>query len=429
MNKKLFSILSILLTIFDSIPCKNLKSFAEKKIATITKDDEQDLRNAVDILNKNGGVIYINTPVINISGTTTINLSSNVLGGIIGVKQTNGCYPRIDFKTARKVGSMAAGFTISGSNIYMKFLIIENAGGNGIVIRGNNIILEHIITRYNNNSGIQLFDKATFNTLTYCYSYRNIDVKTYGNNADGFSIKLGAKKITFKYCFAWDNSNNGWGLYDKESDTNISYINSACWNNGNPDVFTGKYDYDHGQIIDNELWTIQQIISSDPSFKKNYNNKKFSISNGRINGEKVTDWLNRAHTKMNGSGFTFGSETTPKNSTVYRKAVYCVAFDHKSKGFDNNNSERCTGYIDRCVSFNNNINYQLPYTFEKWSKNWSWNPQKADQFKQSQVLNSPKNKKDATKAIYSIRDKIIMNCVENRFNDKVNFDTAIRNLI
>ena len=157
MNKKLFSILSILLTIFDSIPCKNLQSFAEKTIATITKDDEQALRNAVDILNKNGGVIYINTPVINISGTTTINLSSNVLGGIIGVKQTNGCYPRIDFKTARKVGSMAAGFTISGSNIYMKFLIIENAGGNGIVIRGNNNILEHIITRYNNNSGIQLF--------------------------------------------------------------------------------------------------------------------------------------------------------------------------------------------------------------------------------------------------------------------------------
>ena len=102
MNKKLFSILSILLTIFDSIPCKNPKSFEEKEIATITKDDEQDLRNAVDILNKNGGVIYINTPLINISGTTTINLSSNVLGGIIGVKQTNVCYPPYRFQNSKK---------------------------------------------------------------------------------------------------------------------------------------------------------------------------------------------------------------------------------------------------------------------------------------------------------------------------------------
>ena len=101
---------------------------------------------------------------------------------------------------------------------------------------------------------------------------------------------------------------------------------------------------------------------------------------------------------MNGSGFTFGSKTTPKNSTVYRKAVYCVAFDHKSKGFDNNNSERCTGYIDRCVSFNNNINYQLPYTFEKLASNWSWNPITAHQSKQNQGLHYPKDKAAATKA-------------------------------
>ena len=35
-------------------------------ITTIDKDSEQDLREAVKYLNKNGGTIYIDTPVINI---------------------------------------------------------------------------------------------------------------------------------------------------------------------------------------------------------------------------------------------------------------------------------------------------------------------------------------------------------------------------
>ena len=80
--------------------------------------------------------------------------------------------------------------------------------------------------------------------------------------------------------------------------------------------------------------------------------------------------------------------------------VYNVAFDHKSKGFDNNNTQGCTGYIANCVSFNNNINYQLSYTFEKWACNWSWNPIKADQSKQSQGLHVQSNKSTATNAFY-----------------------------
>ena len=68
MNKKIFSIFLLLLITIDSIPCKNLISFAtDTTIATITSDSEQDLVNAVAKLNKSGGIIYIDTPVINIS--------------------------------------------------------------------------------------------------------------------------------------------------------------------------------------------------------------------------------------------------------------------------------------------------------------------------------------------------------------------------
>ena len=431
MNKKLFTIFFILLISLDAFPCKNLASMADATIATITSDSESALLSAVTTLNKSGGVIYINTAIINVSSTSTIKLSGSKSGGIVGMKQSSGAYPRISFKNARNKGSTARGFTISGSNQYMKFLTIEHAGDNGIWISGAKNTLDHIITRYNNDSGVQLSDNADSNTLNYCYSYRNIDVKTYGANADGFAPKLGATNTVFKYCFAWDNSDDGWDSYDKEGDysASVQYLHSACWNNGNPDVFTGKYDYNLGRSLDKNLWTIQQLMESDSSFESNYNNKKFSISKGKIAGMSASTWLSNAETEMNGNGFKFGSKTTAQSTSVYRKAVYSVAFDHKSKGFDNNNSQGCTGYIANCASFNNNINYQLPYVFEKWASNWSWNPIKADQSKQDQGLHVPKDKSAATSQFYAIRNKIITNCAGSKFDDSVNFDNVIKGLV
>ena len=143
----------------------------------------------------------------------------------------------------------------------------------------------------------------------------------------------------------------------------------------------------------------------------------------------ASSWLSKAEGEMNGNGFKFGSKTTAQSTSVYRKAVYSVAFDHKSKGFDNNNSEGCTGYIANCVSFNNNINYQLPYVFEKWASNWSWNPIKADQAKQNQGLHVPKDKSAATNQFYAIKNKIITNCASSKFDDSVNFDNVIKALV
>ena len=420
----------ILMIAFDAVPCKNLASFANT-IATITSDNEKALLDAVAKLNKSGGVIYINTPIVRISSTKTINLSGSIAGGIVGQQQSGGTYPVIDFKNARNNGSTARGFTISGSNQYMKYLIIQNSGDNGIWVSGSKNTLDHIITRYNGDSGIQLSDNAVSNTLNYCYSYRNIDVPTFGANADGFAPKLGASKTVFNYCFAWDNSDDGWDSYDKEGDNSatVSYLHSACWNNGNPQVFTGKYDYDNRWALDKNMRTIQYLMSSDKNFESNFNNRRFAISsNAKINGIRYADWMAKAEGEMNGNGFKFGSKTTQKSATVKRTADYSIAFDHKSKGFDNNNSEKCTGYITNCASFKNNINYQLPYTFATWSNNWSWDPISSHQAKQNQSLKTPKDKAAATKAAYAVRDKIFSNCRANKFADSVNFDNVIKGL-
>jgi hypothetical protein len=406
-------------------------SFGENDaITTITKDDESELCNAVKTLIKTGGTIYINTPVINMSSKCQIQLSGTSAGGIVGMKQTNGQYPSLNFKKARNENIKSAGIKITGSNQFVKYLIIEFAGNKGIWITGSKNTVDHVISRYNDASGIQLSHGADSNTINYSYCYRNCDVGGHGGGADGFSPKLTAKNTVFNYCYAWDNSDDGWDAFDKEGDiTNSIIINhSACWNNGNVDVFTGKYDYKNGIALDKNMWTIEQLIDSDKDFESNYKNKKFSYSNGKINGEKAEDWVTKANKAMNPNGFKLGSAYTPKDASIIRNCDYCVVFDHKGKGFDNNNSQNCSGYFTNCVSFKNKIIYILPYTFVKWSNNWSWSASSADQKSMKKTLKKPSNTESATKNFYSIRDKIIKSVAENKFPDTENFDKVIKSL-
>ena len=369
-------------------------------IKTITSNSSSDLTAAIKTLNSSGGKIVIDTPEISVS--SNLKISATKKGAIVGVKQADGTYPVLNF-SGQSYGTR--GITISGSNQIIQNLIVEKAGDNGIWVSGAKNTMEHVIARYNCDSGIQLSDNADGNTLRYCYSYRNCDYKTYGANADGFAPKLGASNTVFEYCYAWDNSDDGWDSYDKSGDKSatVTYLHSACWNNGNTKVFTGEYDKANNFAYG----------STDPDLKI-----------------QSSSWVTSAEGEMNGNGFKFGSKTTEQSPSVVRTADYCIAFDHKSKGFDNNNSQNCTGNITNCVSFQNNINYQLPYTFAKWSNNWSWSPKKSDQEKQSQTLLKPKDTTSATNAVYAVRNKIIEYVYQNKMPDEfgINFDSVINSL-
>ena len=73
------------------------------------------------------------------------------------IKTINNEYPNIDFKNSRNNEEKGIRTNnITDSNIFLKYLIILNSIGNVIYIKGNNNILEHIISRYNGNSGIQI---------------------------------------------------------------------------------------------------------------------------------------------------------------------------------------------------------------------------------------------------------------------------------
>ena len=396
---------------------------------TIKSDSESELREAIDKINENGGIIYIDTPVINIGEKSALEIKAKKEGSIIGKKQKDDEYPRLDFSKQREKDYEVDGIILSGSNQLIQNIILEKSNGNGIVVTGEKNTLDHVITRYNLVSGVYLKNTPKSTTVNNCYSYRNFGKKSYGKNGDGFSFDTGVD-VRFDNCFSWDNSDNGFNSEvkadsDSEIANKVSYYNSACWNNGNIDVFTGKYDYDNGATLDKNLWTVQEMINSDEDFETNYKNKKFSIEDAKIGGEKANEYLSKANGYMSGNGFQFGANGRTRPERV---AELCVAFDHKSTGFDNDGSTQCKATITKCVSFNNNINYQLPYNFDKWVNNWSWGSTKSEQSQMEESLAKPNNVNSAQRTFYSVRDSIIKATNANTFPDDISFEEAINNL-
>ena len=67
----------------------------------------------------------------------------------------------------------------------------------------------------------------------------------------------------------------------------------------------------------------------------------------------------------------------------------------------------------------------MPYTFAKWSNNWSWSALKNEQRSMNEILKTPSNTQSAEKNFYSVRDQIIKTVEENKFPDTINFDKVI----
>ena len=402
-------------------------TFSEDILDIINSDNENILREAIKKQNINGGIIYINTTIINIKEESSIDIKGDAPGGIIGIKQPSGEYPIISFEESRKIGSFYS-LNVYGSNKYIKYLIIEKSGTNGIKISGKNHLFEHVISRYNQYAGIYLDSQANSNTFNYCFSYRNCDLKGSGKNGNGF-YSNGAMNNNFNHCYSWDNSNNGFGFSSHELKNSIlSYSHCASWNNGNANIFSGKYDYDNGAPLDRNMLTIQHLINSDNNFENNYNKKKFNIENCEIDGKNALQWISNTNSITDGNGFQFGFAYSPDVTAIKRIADLCVAFDHKSKGFDNNYSKKFKGYITNCVSFNNKINYQLPYIFEKWDNNWSWGATQVEQKDMDQLLKNPSKINSAQNNFYNVKNQIIKAVYANYFPDRIDFDNSIMSL-
>lgn len=360
---------------------------------------------------------------------------------IIGVQNADGSYPELNFSDfmAKYIGKAssdaAVGVRIYGSNYTLQNLIIEHAPDNGIQIKGKtagNNKVPNCIVRYNNDTGLQVTVGAYRNTIEAVYSYRNCDVYTRSGNADGFAPKLGAGSgNTFTYCYAWDNSDGGWDSFDKVGDVtpDITYTNCAVWNNGKPDVFTGKYDFDHKKALDENLHLVQLIKVNDGSFASNYAKGKFALPSGNFiktdaGTIRLSAWTGNSF-DGNPNSFKLGSVNS--KSSVTRKLSYCLAFDEAKKGFDNNNSS-VTAYLDHCVAFDNGYNYYIqPLIIKAWSAVQGFAGKSGDKLPGGRSVTTPSSGSQSAihKSVGNTKNAIIANCQANEIPGKIGFNILL----
>ena len=114
-------LLVIILDLYSGLKLgKNFKSFTDDdEIATITSDDEFEFIDAIELLNEKGGTIYIDTPVISLISNNLITINGQLPGGIIGIRQSNGEYPRINFMEGDYI-EFFSGINIIGSNKFIE---------------------------------------------------------------------------------------------------------------------------------------------------------------------------------------------------------------------------------------------------------------------------------------------------------------------
>ncbi|NUN70717.1 MAG: DUF4990 domain-containing protein, partial [Bacteroidetes bacterium] len=177
-------------------------------------------------------------------------------------------------------------------------LDVKKSYHNGIAVNGHYNIIEHCATFENRNTGLQLGNGASYNTIRNCDSFFNYDPPS-GGNADGFAPKLDVGTgNSFYGCRAWQNSDDGWDGYLRPAE-NVTTVIENCWS------------FMNGYLRDNSV-----------------------IATGNGNGFKM------------GGGDTSNKDSLRHNVTLTR----CLAFDNRVKGFDQNNNRgtmvllHCTGY-------------------------------------------------------------------------------------
>lgn len=238
--------------------------------------------------------------------TNKIGLSRN---GTVASPIIMQCYQNekvvIDF-SQMATSSSNRGFSLSGDYWHIKGLHVHKAGDNGMFISGNKNTIENCVFFANRDTGLQLGNGASNNSIINCDSYGNADPTDYGD-ADGFACKMDVGSGNYFYgCRAWLNVDDGWDGYLRGTD-DVSTTIENCWT------------WMNGYFLD-----------------------------GTDGGSKA-----------NGNGFKVGG-SDDRDLMHNFTLINCVAFDNKSKGFDQNNNKG-NMYFHNCTGYRNKgNNYSIP---------------------------------------------------------------------
>ncbi|MDT0677866.1 glycosyl hydrolase family 28 protein [Autumnicola musiva] len=180
---------------------------------------------------KPGDSIFVNSGIYKLDERIFINDSGTSGDKIYLIGDTTGERPKLDF-SGMEENSSNQGIVLKADNWHFKGLQFYKAGDNGLHVRGNNNLIEFCSFLECADTGLQLDDGASNNTILNCDSFYNADSKL--ENADGFAVKMDVGSGNkFIGCRAWNNLDDGWDGYLREAD-NIQTTYENCWafNNG-----------------------------------------------------------------------------------------------------------------------------------------------------------------------------------------------------
>ena len=235
--------------------------------------------------------------------------NSGAEGAYKTISSINGGTVTIDFSGMAELGSNR-GIVLDGSYWHFYDIDICNAGDNGMLLSGDNNIIELCQFYANHDSGLQISRYNTSadtidlwpsnNLILNCTAFDNKDEETC-ENADGFAAKLTCGEgNVFDGCISYCNSDDGWDLYAKPATGSTGVV------------------------------TIKNSVA--------FGNGKLTNGEGSANGD------------MN--GFKLGGSN--KQCPTPHVVTNCIAFNNGATGFtDNGNGGAVT--LTNCTSVNNGM--------------------------------------------------------------------------
>ena len=229
LNPKANETVKIIATAKDGSGTKGELTISISGISTINGiivSSSQDILNAISNSSA-GDNIYIAEG--NYTFNSTINISANGnSGNLISLLShpDNTSRPKLDFSSMSE-SSSNRGIQLSGDFWHIKGIDVFGAGDNGMFISGSNNVIEFCTFSECKDTGLQIGNGSSNNTILNCDSFYNADSSL--ENADGFACKLDAGDGNkFIGCRAWQNLDDGWDGYLRGTD-NITTTYENCW--------------------------------------------------------------------------------------------------------------------------------------------------------------------------------------------------------
>ncbi len=301
-----------------------------------------------------GGTIFLRGGTYRYSQTVTIAQDNN---GTASARKKLYAYqgetPVLNF-SAQTEDPANRGLAVGGSYWHIRGIVVERAGDNGILLAGNNNIIERTVTRFNRDSGLQLSRLVAGapssqwpanNLVVSSVSHDNAD--SDGEDADGFAPKLtvGPGNV-FRYTVAHNNIDDGYDLFTK-SDTGpigaVTIEDSLAYGNGTLSDGSQAGNGDrNGYKLGGEDIGVNHVIRRNIAYDNGKHGFTFNRNTGTMT---VSDNVGIGNTERN---FNFDGGTS-----VFRGNTSCDSgsndriignSDSSNQFWSGSNGSRCSSY-------------------------------------------------------------------------------------